>query len=87
MQTETIIKVSLIVLFLLYAYFMIGEYAPCTTNNQYYDYFNNCQYPYQPYSIVPLERDGVPTIYPNTFPEVFNSGNKNIYQMGPYMNF
>ena len=29
MSAETLIKVSLVILFLLYAYFMIGGYTPC----------------------------------------------------------
>lgn len=34
MSVETLVKISLIVLFLLFAYFMIGGYTPCPS--QYY---------------------------------------------------
>jgi hypothetical protein len=46
LPAETIIKVTFAVLFLLYAYFMIGGYTPCTYPNYQY---NDQEYQLQNY--------------------------------------
>ena len=79
MSAETLIKVSLVILFLLYAYFMIGGPTPCPcplSNSIPNINFNSQQLPYSP------------IVYPtNTYHgPTNNSFDKNIYQMSPYLN-
>src|SRR5579872_4940373 len=99
MSLETVVKVSLIILFLLFAYFMIGGYTPCTYSYHYscididnntninenilyenisYDNFQNNEFSKIPSS------DFSNDMYPNK--DIYPGKNKNIYQMGPYLN-
>jgi hypothetical protein len=73
---DAIIKVTLIILFLLYAYFMIGDYTPRNHPcNKYEAYDNN---------INMHKRDHNHMQYPT---HSTHDVSKSIYQMGPYMNF
>ena len=104
LPAETIIKVTFAVLFLLYAYFMVGGYTPCVYPNcQYVDpvylpnyrqQYNNFPPPtYQSYPSYPSYPSTVPAAQPipvnndNQYPAVYYPQNKNIYQMGPYLDF
>lgn len=97
MSAETIIKVTLVVLFLLYAYFMIGGYTPCPAQRPYPGYSNGYEYMDSPCDSRPYYH---PTPQPHTdtfYREPSRATNSefsnprsldgNIYQMGPYLNF
>lgn len=86
MTTETAVRVIVIVVFLLYAYFMIGGYTPCNVNDKIIqtkpsiDHFKNC---------------GCHNNHNHTYdyyPNISNTSNtlfepkKTIYQNGPYLN-
>lgn len=98
MSGETIIKVTLVVLFLLYAYFMIGGYTPCPTQRPYPGYSNGYEYMDSPCDSRPYYHPQQPQPYPYSGPMypdpmIINekawdqNANRNIYQMGPYLNF
>lgn len=93
MAGETVIKVTFVVLFLLYAYFMIGGYTPCRERFQEgvamidnrvgicsrQDMFNMPNgYIQHPYVNTPPY---------NPYPNDSFDGSRTIYQMGPYLNF
>lgn len=86
MTTEILIKVMLVVLFLLYAYFMIGGYTPCPFEKPYPEYFNEYEYMMESTNrSLCLNSQSYDQNYENTF---YNrKADKNIYQMGPYLNF
>jgi hypothetical protein len=94
MSAETLIKVSLVILFLLYAYFMIGGYTPCSYP---YSYPYPCSYSNGMLINNSQQIAHVPMLYPTNNSPIINSpinnnatnnsSDKNIYQMSPYLNF
>jgi hypothetical protein len=92
MTTETAVKVIVIVVFLLYAYFMIGGYTPCNTSIDQristvghrlstVDHFKNCGcHDYHNY------HNYVNDNYSNLQSKSSFLPEKNIYQNGPYLN-
>jgi hypothetical protein len=98
MKLEDFVQLSLILLFLIFAYFMIGGYTPCperyyplnSSYNQRSNEYMSCtdcdDIGYagygvdrsSPRSIIPEYRSSSSGAYPV---------DKNIYQMGPYLNF
>ena len=92
MDKDTLIKMMLVILFLLFCYAMIGGYTPgqCYNNNQcggsntnQSENYSNCSFKSpsinipNPYS-APQLREPEP---------VTNSQGTTIYQRGPYLNF
>lgn len=93
MGLDTVIKVTLVSLFLLFAYFMIGGYTPCIDKSCAYPlntvFIDEHMYPH--HTVINYNNnDNFQTNELNKIPS-FNSSvdmypNKNIYQMGPYLN-
>ena len=89
---ELIIKVSLIVLFLLYVYCMIGGYTPTPCSSyptvncpDKYEYYSNINQPYYA-PFVSYRPEGMTNqAYPVNRSPV-NSNGKTIYEAGPYLN-
>jgi len=78
---ETFIKVLFIVLFLLYVYFMMGDYTQCSIHSPHSGYFgekNHC-----PAHQVNHLNHQTPAHESNQLNGSYL--NKNIYQMGPYL--
>jgi len=75
---ETIIKVALIILFLLYAYFMIGGPTPCPTTLSTQSHIP---------SALPLEHCTACASHDkdNVSGPSWFSSDKNIFQLAPYL--
>jgi hypothetical protein len=98
-MSTTIIKVGLVVLFLLYMYFMMGEYSncPCDKYDNSQKNMQNAEsfiaYPNiqiinrSPFSKYDYEKKKIDLGYNDYKDSSFRTDNKNIYQSGPYLNF
>lgn len=95
MSSETIIKVFLVVLFLLYAYFMIGGYTPCPMQRPYPGYSNPYEHMDSPCTSRPYYHSPTPYSFdpysmsetPHQESRDYSRNDKTIYQMGPYLDF
>lgn len=70
LTTEIVVKVTFAVLFLLFAYFMIGGYTPC----------NDKTYP-----TGAIFRDRTSNEHMNYMYDIDANTGKTIYQMAPYL--
>lgn len=100
MNIESVIKVLLIVLFLLFAYFMIGGYTPCKSeffpipnNSHEVSFSDNSNYSYSRNQNQNKNKQSANYVEEEldkvqfTQPINRNGQDKNIYQNGPYLNF
>ena len=96
-KLETVIKVTLVVLFLLYAYFMIGGYTPACNTYPIDNFTRDCAYGQHNYNhhhnysdTYPLSHGSYSEYNLGEIPQspTFNgdTSHRNIYQSGPYLN-